>query len=534
MPTFFTAAGQSEEFRNRVCLLAGGSLFLVLTLFFYVPSIGLLPRGIHAWAQSDRLSLAIGFYDNGLHFFRPQTQNLSSIDGVTGVEFPLIPYLAALGAKLTGRDSLVLWYRGLTASTAWLSYYFLFRLVFERTQHFVAALLPGVFLATSPVFAYYAGNFVPDPVGAALTLVASYYLLRYALRQQFRDLGWAIGWFTLASLIKTSAAIYLIAAMSSVVLWTYLQPSVLRLRQKLGFIALCLVSLAVVIGYALYNRYLNELYDSTSFLAQAMPIESEQEYEMVMTRINDVWIKEYFTKAHYFILQASALICLLRLPRIVRTDWLWAIQLFLAAVGGWAFFKLMGRQFADHDYYVLAPYWPGLTLLVALATVQAANWQAASFRWRQFLRLAHHAVFGSALLALLVLALPRYRARMSDSYPPFSNDDTYRWMEGGAAAMNAAEVPATATLLVLGEVAPNLSLVYFDRRGLVWRPDINRMPSAELLDKMADAGLDHLVMRREEFQTLSQAHPDLLPAFTEIVSNSRFVLLKRNDAPGHW
>ena len=37
----------------------------------------------------------------------------------------------------------------------------------------MAALLPGVFLATAPVFAYYAGNYLPDPVGASLVVVAA-------------------------------------------------------------------------------------------------------------------------------------------------------------------------------------------------------------------------------------------------------------------------------------------------------------------------------------------------------------------------
>ena len=538
-PSFFvvlfsTTIQHLFKSEDRIYKLAAGLFFLVLALVFYIPSLGWLPRGIHEWAQADRLSLGLNFYNNGFHFFRPQTQNLTSIDGVAGVEFPLIPYLAALGAKLLGKNSLVFWYRGLTASAAWLSYYFLFCLVFERTRHFLAALLPGTFLATSPVFAYYAGNFLPDPVGASLTVVASYYLLRYAKQQQFRNAVWAILCFTLATLIKTSAATYLLAAMGTLLLWSYLQPSLLTLRQRIGLLGLCVGSVGLIIGYTLFNRHLNELYGSTMFLAKIVPIESAQQYAMVMTRINDVWLYEYFTKAHYFILAISALICILSLPRLVRTEWLWASQLLLAAIGGWAFFLLMGRQLADHDYYVLAPYWPGLTLLVALATVLVTNWQLPSGRWNPGFQLSRHLAFGASLIILLVLALPHYRARMSESYRPFSDYYTYQWMQGGAAALNAAKVPNTNTLLVLGEEAPNLSLVYFDRRGLVWKPDINRMPSAELLDKMTTSGLDLLVMRNEVFQGLDQAHPDLRPAFTTLIHNKSYVLLKRISAPKHW
>lgn len=532
--SFFSApAARSEKSGSRIYYLAAGLFFLALELLYYLPSLRWLPRGIHEWGQADRLSLAISFYDNGLRFFRPQTQNLMSIDGVTGVEFPLLPYLAALSAKLLGRDSLVPCYRALTASLAWLSYFSLFRLVFERTRQFVAALLPGVFLATSPVFAYYAGNFLPDPAGASVSVVAAYYLLRYAQRQRFRDLVRAIGVFTLATLLKTSAAGYLLAALGTVLLWTYLQPAVLTRRQKLSFLALSAGSIALVVGYALFNRYLNAVYGSM-FLAQTMPIETEQQYQFVMRRIREVWWAEYFTPAHYGLLIVSLVIGGLRLPRLVRTEGLWVAQLALAGAGGLIFFLLLGRQLADHDYYVLAPYWPGLSLLVALATVEAANWrQAAAGSTRAFGR-PKAVVFGGALLALLGAGIPAYRARMGEPYPPFSDYYAYHWMQGGAVALRAAGVPPTATLLVLGENAPNLSLVYFDRRGLVWKPDLSQVSSGELLGRMRLVGLDYLVMRRAVFENLAQTHPDLLPAFTPLVRNGRYVVLRWNSAPPHW
>ena len=520
--------------RQRAYQVAAGLFFLLLALVLYGPSLSWLPRGIHEWAQADRLSLAISFYDNGLRLFRPQTLNLASYDGVTGVEFPLVPYLAALGAKLTGRASLVPWYRSLTAAAAWLSYVYLFRLVFERTRHFAAALLPGVFLATSPVFAYYAGNFLPDPTAAALTLVAAYYLLRYAQWPRFADLVRAIAFFTLATLIKTSAAIYLLAALGTVAFWSYLQASLLSVRRKLLFLLLAAGSLGVVVGYALFNRHLNAVYHSNMFLATTRPIETPQQYDSIMTRIRDVWQFEYFTKFHYFLLKASAVICLLSLPRILRTQWLWAAQLGLAAVGGYVFFRLFGLQLPDHDYYVLAPYWPALTLLVALAAVQLATWQWRAGRWRPWFDAGRYAVLGGVVAGLLVVGVPRYRARTGEPYRSFSNDYSYHWMQGGAAALRAAHVPATATILVMDGQAPNLSLVYFDRRGLVWQPDLASVSSADLLGEMATRGLDYLIIRPPGFDALAKTHPDVLPAFRQVVRTPQYVVLGLVHPAKHW
>jgi hypothetical protein len=527
MMAFFTsvAARAGADWPYR---LAAGGFFGLVALVYYLPALGWLPRGIHEWAQADRLALAISFYDHGLHLFRPQTLSLSSVDGVVGVELPLLPYLAALGAKLAGRATLVPLYRLLTIGMAWLAQYYLFRLVFERSRQFAAALLPGLFLAVSPVFAYYAGNFLPDPASAALVLVATYYLLRFRPGQPFGPLMVAILLFTLATLIKLSAGIYLLAGLGTVLLWGYLQPAAFALRQRLLLLLLTGASLGAVLGYTLYNQYLNEAYHSSLFLARPLPIESAEQYQRIVRHIEELWVGEYFVPFQYRLLLASALICLLSLPRLVRTEWVWVAQLGLATIGALAFFRLMGVQFFDHDYYVLASFWPGLVLLVALATTQLALRLAAAPG------LLRSALFGVALVALLATGLPRYRARTGNVYPPFSDYYSYRWMQGGAAQLAAAQVPATATVLVLGEEAPNLSLVYFDRRGLVWNASDEEEEPSNVLQKMTDVGLDYLVLQRSTLQGIVRRYPAFLAPFRTTVSNPRYVVLQRLNAPKHW
>lgn len=524
---FFTALAPSGR-PDRWYRLLAGFFFLLVALVYYWPSLGWLPRGIHEWAQADRLALAISFYDHGMNFFRPQTLSLTSVDGVVGVEFPIIPYLAALGAQVLGRGAIVPLYRLLTIGIAWLAYYYLFRLVFERTRQFAAALVPGAFLAVSPVFAYYAGNFLPDPASAALVVVGTYYLLRFRPGQGFGSLAGAVGVLTLATLIKVSAGIYLGAALGTVLLWGYLQPAALTLRQRWLLLLLAGASLGAVLGYTLFNRYLNATYQSGLFLAKARPFDSEEHYQLVLRRIRELWSHEYFIPFQYQILLASVLVCLLSLRRIVRTEWVWLAQLALATVGSLVFFRLMGAQFFDHDYYVLASFWPGLVLLVALATTQLALRLAATPR------LVRQVLFGAALVALLVPGLRQYRTRMGDTYLPFSDYYTYKWMQGGAAQLAAAHVPAQATILVIGEDSPNLSLVYFDRRGLVWKPDLNQLPTSAVLTKMTEVGLDYLVMRQGVFQNLLQQHPDLPAAFGPVASTPQYVVLKRLHAPPHW
>jgi hypothetical protein len=137
-------------------------------------------------------------------------------------------------------------------------------------------------------------------------------------------------------------------------------------------------------------------------------------------------------------------------------------------------------------------------------------------------------LFGAVGLVLLVTGFQHFRARMGDPYRTFSAYYSYRWMQGGAAQLAAARVPASATLLVLGEDAPNLSLVYFDRRGLTWNPDSAHLPApGELAQKMTAANLGYLVLRQELAHALARQHPDLPGTFQPFINTSRYVVLKR-------
>ncbi|MFC7669639.1 hypothetical protein ACFQT0_21420 [Hymenobacter humi] len=134
-----------SSFRSRLSHAAAALFFLVVGAALYAPYLTELPGGIHAWAQADRLALALNYYDYGFDFFTPRTSNLASIGGITGVEFPLQAYVAALGGVVFGRSRIGLLFRLLDVAVVLLGFYYLFRLVFERTGHFVAGLVPGLF-----------------------------------------------------------------------------------------------------------------------------------------------------------------------------------------------------------------------------------------------------------------------------------------------------------------------------------------------------------------------------------------------------
>lgn len=51
---------------------------------------------MHIWRQSDSFAMAMGYYHNGMDFFKPMTYNLTySKEGYAASEFPIMYYLSA-------------------------------------------------------------------------------------------------------------------------------------------------------------------------------------------------------------------------------------------------------------------------------------------------------------------------------------------------------------------------------------------------------------------------------------------------------
>ena len=80
-------------------------VLLVLSCWFYHSTITLFPSFIHAWTQSERYALSLGFLNNGMDFFHPCTYNLQTIGGITRVDFPINEYIVALIMKVSGSRS---------------------------------------------------------------------------------------------------------------------------------------------------------------------------------------------------------------------------------------------------------------------------------------------------------------------------------------------------------------------------------------------------------------------------------------------
>ncbi|MGV3640858.1 MAG: hypothetical protein ACO1NZ_10085 [Adhaeribacter sp.] len=494
-------------------------LYVAVAAVYFQDMLFFLPRGIHEWAQADRLALALSFHDQGLNFFKPATFNLRSAGGVTGVEFPLPAYLAAWGGQLLGREHISFCFRLLNMLVVLAACMRLFQFLYRRTGHWLTSLLPGLLLLGSPVFAFYACNYLPDAVSAALVVMAGCAYLDFEQdRRQFQAIACLL-LLTLATLLKLSAGIYFIVFSALLLAPGLSLRAGWKQPQAKGLWLLALAGAALVAGYTAYNHYLNQRYGSGIFLARAMPIDSWETLQYILFRIATLWRQEYFSNVQYGSLLACGGLVGAGFFRGPASRWPWLPLLLISLAGGLAFFYLMGRQFIDHDYYFITPFMPLLVFVVLRAMLLLPE--------LPFPRPAVNGLLAATALAFIWQGYRHGQLRQADVYKDFSNYYRYPWMLNGAQALDQAGIPRQARLLVLNEQAPNLALVYFDRRGLV--------EQAQTLGQVARLVKEHqisfILMERKAYAALPAEDKDGRTGWKPRIRNNRFVLLQPGLQP---
>ncbi|WP_276135022.1 ArnT family glycosyltransferase [Polluticoccus soli] len=435
-------------------------VFLVMCFVYYADLVFMYPFGFHEWAQADRLALALKFYDNGMNFFKPATFNLTSIKGVTGVEFPIQSWLAAALGHVFGRENISTCFRLLTLGISYAGLSALFLLCYRHTRDIIVSLLVPVFFMCSPIFIYYSCSYLPDTAAVSLCFVGFYFFDRYISDSRFRDLSKAIAFLTLAALIKTSTGTMLIGIMGITVLWAPLRTRIYAPGKVAGVF---LYSVVALIAYYFYNQYLNKTYQSTLFLAKPYPFQEGEFDTYVNHAFKDFWIREYFVLPQYLLLVGipAAGIPLLSKSREGRTV-LATLGLFVLGVVAMAL--LFGHQFIQHDYYVVSIYFPlfGFMLINSVVAIrQQIEEKPARISIRSF-------AIGAMLILFVFADHHTYRRiHLSDDryYSGWKDNFSTAWLKGTDKQLDELGVSRKEHVVVVGENAPNLSFVYLDRSG---------------------------------------------------------------------
>lgn len=495
-----------------ICILIG--------VFFHWSYISEYPSYIHAWAQADHYSITLGFLDNGLNFFKPQTLmynhqfpdwwTTTTETGITSVDFPLHHYIPAIIMNVLGTHSPIIsrLYIFLYSLVGLLGVY---KLVYLFSKNYLRALFVVLFAATSPVFIYYQAGFFPSIPSLANTILGIYFYFNYLQFSKRKHFHISIILLTLAALSRTTFIIPLIAIFSN----EFLRIIYKKTDWKSKLLPL-IISIGTIVGYFFYNVYLRETYSSI-FIGYLLPPESLLDLWNVMKEVYVNWFWQYLSIYQYgflFLLLVGLLInrAKIKTPNFVN----WVLIFVLILLFGLLLFTIaMSHAYIYHDYYFLDTFYLPVIILVSLGCsyfpkINKTIWQYVSF--------------SMAGLVILMFCKGAYDNQLKRRTYNEYDMATFTKVsyEGSEDFLTELGVLLEDKILAIDICAPNLPFVMMGRRGHgIYKPTEENIVSAFKWD------FDYVVTQNGYFLDRTYAnYPDILNHLTVIGNNGRITVSK--------
>jgi len=324
--------------------------FGVVFCYFIFPSSQALQQGAyseHMWRQADAHALTYNYYTDSSSFFRPRVFDLgSAIEARAIQEFPLLYYLAAKWDQFQGvyRPSTVNIFHFCFLCIGFIAFG-LGTIILTANRNVSLFLYPILLMGiwSSGILQYFGLNNFPDIPSTSFTLLGLLFFLAFKKEGRNSYLWFSVLFFLLAGLLKISFLLYPITFFSLHIIW----PTDSAHRHKLS---IALITLLVINGLWIgYIKYYNNLYQSTIFLTQIMPIwtEDSDQIKWVLNRLYGEYLDLFLMGPWKYIFGSLFLINLFFLPLREKL-----IQLGLL-IGIVCFYLLFFAQLSVHSYYLI-------------------------------------------------------------------------------------------------------------------------------------------------------------------------------------
>lgn len=344
----------------KFCLKYPTIIFLfVLTVVYgvlgFYKTLFVRPQSIHQWAQCDRASVARNFSEESMNFFLPRVHNCQSNTGITGLEFPIINYSAAICYKIFGFNEF--WYRLIILSCLTLALIVAFRF---SNRYLEDPVFSGILVLTwflSPILNYYTPNFIPDTASLAFSLLSWFFFFKIIKNKSYVNIVLWFVFISLASLIKVTSAINLIA-MLGIVFFDYVK--LFRLQRSVPrrwmIILLSFFSLCLVFSWYAWARYISIKYSANYFAQSIVPVKSIDEAISVWESIKGFALDYYYNYPMYILFGISVV----SIPFFYKkSNPFLILAVLLLLIGDVCVVYLFLFQFNQHDYYsiiLLTPF----------------------------------------------------------------------------------------------------------------------------------------------------------------------------------
>lgn len=500
-------------------------LIIFLGFFYQFKYINEFPSHIHAWAQSDRYALSLGFLDNGLNFFKPQTfvynhqfpndWKVPSDETITAVDFPIQEYVSALLMKITGNTEPVI-FRIYILLYSFIGLFFLFKLSYTVTKDYLKSIFVVIFAATSPVYVYYQAGLLPTIPSLSNSIIGIYFYYLYLKENKNKSFNISILILTLAALSRTTFAIPLVSVLA--IEFIRLMKRETNFLNKLIPVGISILSL---LSYFLYNGFLREKYGSL-FLNHIMPPDNFGHAKEIIMYVFDTWFFQYFTELHYFILAVIlvvfAFFMIIRKSNISKTNAYFGLLALTYLFGCLIFSYLMMGQFSDHDYYFLDTFF--LAIIMALIFIFSL---IPSAEKRNFKIITISILcFVSYLLILQPIKSQEKRRETGFWDMTATTVNNYK---NSSVFLDSLGISKSSKILVIDAVAPNIPFILMQRKGYAVM-NTNK----KNIEQALKWNFDYIVFQNEYFiPDIYTTYPEILSKLIKVADNGKISVCKHSN-----
>ncbi len=342
---------------KRLPSLAIFGIFLLLIVFLFVAADGiriiqLPPRTTHLWRQSDCIAYTKTYYQRNSGFFEPSCYNLIGQGGRVVSEFPILYYLSAKLCRLFGYHYWII--RGVTSLVYLLGLFYVLLLSRQWIKNTILSFFPVVVLASTPVYFYYAINYLPNVPAISLSFAGLYHLLAWRRNGSWGQLVLSTLYFAVATLLKpTDGGLVWLAATATLLLERHDISLNNTWRKKLLLFCSAALIAAANIWWFMFVKEYDEYNHNGINLQGIYPIWELRQHSIIetfMSRIvesgRDVF-QHYLLHLLMFFMIIVYFVKWKRLDRFLRVFTLWTI------IGTWIYTPLWYAAFHIHDYYQL-------------------------------------------------------------------------------------------------------------------------------------------------------------------------------------
>lgn len=441
--------------KRQTLLFAAVLVFLFLGIGLY-QSLNTAPRGIHFTRQTDNLAFYMGYYQFGNSFMEPRVYDILGEGGKAASEFPLLYYVSAQIAKITGPNVAIM--RSIYLLFAFAALLILFSAFLRILKDFIPAALATLFALSGVVFYYYIYALLSDSVALSSALIGSALFLAYFESGTWKHAVLATVFFSLAALFKVTYLIYPLAFFATLFLFfprTDIQGAWNRRQWLLRAGIITAIPSVLAIAWVLFVRTYNETYGNWYFLSSAAPI-WKMDAEAIQTTfkyMREYWAFSYFHPTVWYFWAACLV---LNAYAFRKVPGIWNKLHWVLGLACLADLLLFFRQFQDHDYYFLLFY--GYFVFSALAFFIHLK--------ALFPRIYQSRIMYLILAVLWIGTVRHSHAKMEERLSiPDAMADPCLTLKGFYHELDSLQIPMDARFVVLGDLTTNGSLYFIRRQG---------------------------------------------------------------------